>query len=470
MKHRGMVTLFSGIAVTCGMIMVGNVQAIQINKLALVAANDVNPVVAAAATDMPMGQSAEGQPSLLPENAGEVNNQNVFGLEGGYFHPYVTIKGEYTDNLYNLDTDKTSNFLTTLSPGIWLAVPRKKEVPISITPHNSSAGGLQHQLKDYEGTDRYLAYALGGLDFKYYSENSDLNTTDGILEGLFRYNMRGGLSLQLVDRFTHGEDRFDIGSVPGVSEGNYRSNIIIATADWLMTEKLRLKLDYSNFSLKYDENIDAFKTRNDNVLDLYGYYVYSVKTSFFIEDKYVDVNYDTASENDNKQNFIYGGIDWKSTEKLSFLAKAGLQKKNFDNNGSGTAARKDYSGLALDLQTLYKYSEKTKFSLELYRTHEETDSTLASGKQVLGVTFGYDQKFTDKLSGSLGITYEDADYDQVVAQNRDDKRFAIQPAVQYLFREWLMAELSYTFERRDSTDNLFDYQTNTFMADLKFAL
>jgi polysaccharide biosynthesis protein VpsM len=470
MKHRGIVSLFSGIAVTCGLMMVGNAQAMQINKLALVAANEVQPAVAAAAPDMPMGQSAEGQPSLLPENAGETNNQNLFGLEGGYIHPYITIKGEYTDNLYNLDTNKTSNFLTTLSPGIWFALPRKKEIPITITPHNSSAGGLQHQLKDYEGTDRYLAYALGGLDFKYYSEDSNLNTTDGILEGLFRYNMRGGLSLQLIDRFTHGEDRFDIGSVPGVNEGSYKSNIIMATADWRMTEKLRLKLDYSNFTLNYDENIDAFKTRVDNALDLYGYYVYSVKTSFFIEDKYIDVSYDTASEDDNKQNYIYGGIDWKSTEKLSFLAKAGLQKKNYDNNGTGFAARKDYSGLALDLQTLYKFSEKTKFSLDIYRMNEETDSTLASGKQVLGATFGYKQKFTDKLSATLGITYEDADYAQLVAQKRDDKRFAVQPAVQYLFREWLLAELSYTFERRDSTDDLFDYQTNTIMADLKFAL
>lgn len=468
MKQRGVVSLLSGIALSYGLFFSGNAQGMQINKLALVAASEVQPAVAA--SDMPMGQSSSGQVSLLPENAQEGDNTNVFGLEGGYLHPYLTIKGEYTDNLYNLDTNKTSNFLTTFSPGIWFALPRKKEIPITITPHNTSAGGLQHQLKDYEGTDRYLAYALGGLDFKYYSEDSDLNTTDGIFEGLFRYNMRGGLSLQLIDRFTRGEDRFDIGSVPGVNEGKYKSNIVVATADWQMTEKLRAKLDYSNFNLNYDKNIDAFKTRTDNALDLYGYYVYSVKTSFFIEEKYIDVSYDSATENDNKQNYIYGGIDWKSTEKLSFLAKAGWQKKNYDNSGSGSTARKDYSGLAMDLQTLYKLTEKTQFSLDFYRKNEETDSTVASGKTVLGTTFGYKQKFNDKLSATLGLTYEDADYDQLVAQKRDDKRFAIQPAVQYLFREWLMAELSYTYEKRDSSDNLFDYQTNTIFADLKFAL
>ncbi len=474
MKFRWFFSTCCVITMSYGLVSIDNAQAIQINKLTVVAANEVQPAVAATSPatvgqDMPMGQSAEGQPSLLPENAGVVNDKNVFGLEGGYVHPYIHLTGSWTDNLYNLDTVKTSNFLTTVSPGIWFSLPRKKEIPIAIAPHNSSPGGLQQQLKEAEGTDRYIAYALGGLDFKNYSESSDLNTTDGILEGLFRYNMRGGLSLQILDRFTRGEDRFDIGSVPVVNQSKYKSNIVMATADWQMTEKVRAKLDYSNFSLNYDEAVDAFKVRNDNTLNLYGYYDYSVKTSFFLEGQYIDVSYDTATENDNKQKYIFGGIDWKTTEKLSLMAKAGVQKKSFDNSGTGDI-RGDYSGLAMDLQTGYKFSEKTQFSLDVYRTNEETDSTLASGKTVLGAKLGYQQKFTDKLSATLGITYEDADYNQLVDQSRDDKRFAVSPAVQYLFREWLKAELSYTFEKRDSTDDLFDYQTNTIFADLAFTM
>jgi polysaccharide biosynthesis protein VpsM len=471
MKYQRVLSLFSGIAAFSGVFIVGNVQGMQIDKLAVVAANDVQPAAGASVgPDVPMGQSATGQPSLLPENADVAKDDNVFGWQGGYFHPYVTLQGEYTDNLYNVDTDKKSTFLTTLSPGIWFSLPRKKVIPVTITPHNTSPGGLQMQPKDYEGTDRYQAYALGGLDFKYYSEETDLNTTDGVLEGMFRYNMRSGLSLQALDRYTRGEDRFDIGSLTGVKEDRFNSNIAMATADWKITEKLRAKLDYSNFWLDYDEDIDAFKNRVDNGFDLYGYYIYSVKTSFFLEDKYVDVQYDTGTENDNKQNFIYGGMKWDTTEKLSFMGKAGLQKKNFDNNQTVLGKDKDYSGLAMDIQTLYKFTEKTQFSLDMYRTNEETDSTLASDKTVLGATLGYKQKFTDKISGSMDFTFEDAKYSQLVEQERDDTRFALKPAAQYLFREWLMGEISYIFEKRDSTDNLFDYQSNTILANLKFAL
>ncbi len=130
----------------------------------------------------------------------------------------------------------------------------------------------------------------------------------------------------------------------------------------------------------------------------------------------------------------------------------------------------DYNGLALDVQGVYKFTEKTKFTLDAYRANEETDSAVASDKTVLGATFGYNQKFTDKISGSLAATFEDAEYTQLIAQQRDDTTFSVKPAIQYLFREWLMGEISYQFEQRDSTDNLFDYQTNTFFANIKFAL
>jgi polysaccharide biosynthesis protein VpsM len=471
MKSRKIISLFFGTAAINGLILIGNAQGIEIDKLVVVATNDVQPVAGTAAgPDVPMGQSAGGQVSLLPENADVTKDDNLFGLEGGYFHPYVTLQGEYTDNLYNINANKTSNFLTTLSPGMGFSLPRKKVIPVTITTHNSSPGGLQLQLKDVEGSDRYQAYALGGLDFKYYSEDTNLNTTDGALEGMFRSNMRGGLSLQVLDRYTRSEDMFDVGSIQGVEAGKFNSNLAMATADWAFTEKLRAKLDYSNFYLNYDEDIDAFKNRADNGLDLFGYYNYSVKTSFFLEGKLVDVQYDTASQNDNSQTFFYGGMRWNTTEKVALMAKGGVQHKSYDNGTAGAVVRDDYNGLALDFQGLYKITEKTELSLDLYRTNEETDSVLASDKTVLGATVGYKQKFSDKISGSFNFNFENADYSQLVVQERDDVRYSLRPAGQYLFREWLMGELSYIYEKRDSKDDLFDYQSSTILANLKFAL
>ena len=382
--------------------------------------------------DMPMGRDVEADTSLLPEGL-ESDDFDLFGIRGGFVHPYISLSGEYTDNLYNLSEDKTSNFLTKISPGIWFSLPRTKQIPITITPHNTSPGGLQLQIKDYEGTDRYQAYALAGLDYNAYSEDSDLNDTDARLEGLYRYNMRGGLSLQVLDRFTYGQDRFEIGSASRDNLRRYTSNLFMGTADYSVTEKLRFKFDYSNFMLDYDDEINEPLDRSDNVFDLYGYYIYSLKTSFFLQYRYTDVSYDSAGEKDNDQNYIYGGITWDTTEKLSLLFKLGSQDRTYDSDL--VAGSYDWSGFAFDLQTLYRWTEKTQFSLDMYRKSEESDSAVAIDKVVLGARFGYRQNITEKLNASIDFIYESADYTQIIETSRDDDRYYFRPGPAVLLSE-----------------------------------
>ena len=414
--------------------------------------------------DMPMGQDAGGEDSLLPE----ADDSDLFGMKGGYVHPYITFAGEYTDNLYNVKENKTSNFLARIAPGIWLSLPRTKQIPIAIEPHNTSPGGLQLQIKDYEGTDRYQAYALGGLDFKAYSEDSDLNDTDARLEGLYRYNMRGGLSLQVLDRFTYGEDRFEIGAASRNNLRRYTSNLFMGTADYNITEKLRFKFDYSNFILDYDDEINDPLDRSDNTFDLYGYYIYSLKTSFFLQYRYTDVSYDTAGEKDSSQNYAYGGITWDTTEKLSLLFKAGYQNRNYNNDL--VAGNYDWGGFIFDLQSIYRWTEKTQFNLNMYRKSEESDSAVAVDKVVLGASFGYRQNITEKLNGSIDFIYEGADYSQVIDTSRDDDRYYFRPALQYYFREWFMMELAYVFDKRESTEDLFDYTSNTGILSINLSM
>lgn len=427
-------------------------------------------VEGATVADMPMGQGTEESVSLLPEDVGNVEDDNLFGVEGGYFHPYISLDFEYTDNLYNLDDDRVENLLTTISPGIWFALPRKKIIPVTINPNNSSPGGLQLQFEDYEGTDRFQAYALGGLDFKTYSEDSDLNSTNGILEGMARYNMRSGLSLQLVDRYTHGEDQLEYGSSTRDQIRTYDSNFLMATADWDITEKLRVQFDYFNFLLGYEDELNQFLDRTDNGFNLYGYFSYSLMTSFFVEYKFVDVAYDESTEIDNNSQFLYGGIKWDTTEKLAMLAKVGYQVKTYDENNLG---QEDFDGIAFDVQFSYRYSEKTLFDLDLYRMNEETDNYLASDKTTLGAMFTYTQKFTDRLSATLDLTFDDIEYSNLhllTDKDRDDIRFTARPAAQYLFRDWLMFELAYRYDLRDSTDSDFDYYSNSLLFNINLAL
>jgi hypothetical protein len=441
----------------------------QISDLIVVAAADVQSPVPEFASDLPMGQGTGDDRSSLPEDISLPDDDSgLFGMQGGYFHPYIGVGVEYTDNLYNLNEDEVSNTLLKVSPGIWFSLPRAKEAPVTIEPHNTSPGGLQQQIGDYQGTDRYQAYALAGGDYMMYSEDSDFDGMYGRLEGLFRYNMRGGLSLQVLDRFTYGQDRFEYGGETRDYLMDYASNIFMGTADYTITEKLRAKFDYSHFLLDYKDETSDFLDRTDNTFDLYGYYNYSPKTSFFLQYRLADVSYDSATAKDTRQHSIYGGISWNTTEKLSLLFKAGYQNREYEDDV--LAEQYDWDGLALNFQSIYRWTEKTRFSFDFYRKSEESDSALALDKVVFGASLGYQQDYTEKLSGLLNVMYEQADYTQLVDVSRDDDRFYVRPALRYLFRDWLMAEMAYILDTRDSSDDLFDYTSNTVIFNINLAL
>ncbi len=435
--------------------------------------------MAVVAEDAPMGQGPSGSSeSLLPEENILQEDGDLFGTKGGgYIHPFLSIAGEYTDNLFNVFTNETSNFLTTLSPGIWLAFPKTKEVPLAIAPNNSTAGGLPMSLPEYQGFERYNLYLLGALDFKYYSEDSELNDYDVNVEGFFKLNLRSGLSFQVIDHYTRSQDRFDINNFIGVggpSLRRYDSNIAIGNISWDITEKIGLKADYSNFYLDYDEKEDDFLNRVDNALSLFGIYTHSPRTSLFLEYRYIDISYDTAELKDNDQNFIYGGINWVASTKTQVRFKGGYQTRDYKddavNEFSKDSDNSNNDGLALELDVKYMITDKTNLALGLHHEIDETDSSTALDKRVLGATLRYNQEFYENFIGMLDLTYENADYNQIVDPKRDDDRYIVRPALQYIFSDWLMAELAYTWEQRKSTEEIFEYDTNTVSLSLNSAL
>ena len=340
------------------------------------------------------------------------------------------------------------------------------------------------------------------MTYEAYSDASEFDDYNGRLEGLFRYNMGVGLSLQVLDRYSYDQDRFEINTVVRQKElefaedrfdeetgiavdtddnvRRFESNLFMATADYTITEKFRLRGDFSNFVLDYESAINDFLDRTDNSAELYGYFNYSPKTDFFIQYRFIDVGYDNEVDDgrpsrDNEQQFWYGGINWASTEKLAFGFKAGQQYRTY--NDDELAEDNDSDGLALDFQSVYRWTEKTQFTLDLYRLSEESESAVALDKITLGVVFGYRQKFTDRLQGVLEFRYEDSDYNQLLDEivsaeelDREDSRIYVRPAVKYYFREWMMCELAYTYDKRDSTDDLFDYTTNRILFGLNLSM
>ena len=448
---------------------------------------------------------------IVSDNEDDATTTEIFGWRGGYVHPYLSVVGEYTDNLYRVSIDEKSNFLTVISPGIWFATPAVGEVPITITPHNTASGGLRFGVQEKESFDRFQAYLLGGWDFELYSENTDLDATNYRFEGMLQFNLRGGLSLRVLDRYSRDQDRFDINSyteddvyispadITLSDPSNIRrfdNNLFSATLNWDISEKFTARIDYTNFYLDYDDSTNQWLNRTDNNLNAHLYYNYSPKTSFFAEYRYVDAHYNDehfgmdleskdVQDRDNQQDFFYGGINWAATVKTSLMAKAGYQDKSYDAEDIDSQ-----DSFVFELMGKYRITEKTSLGLTLYKALEESNSFEANGKDITTVKLRYEQKIYNRFVGVVDFLYSYEDYDQNLTgidedynyeqslynaregdrYTREDDRYYIRPALQYLIRDWLMVELSYTYDMRDSSRDLFDYDANIFMISLSSAL
>lgn len=419
---------------------------------------------------------------------GEQNSfDRVFGPQGGRYHPYISIKSEWTDNVYNINTDEQSSLVTTFSPGMWIGFPRIERIPVSLNPHNAAIGGMRFSSLEKESFDRFLAYILGGIDYKLYSNNTDLNYTSWRLEGMFQYNMPFGLSFRMYDRLVRDRDNFDLGSfvvedfsvndervlinsTPSRIRDYYANQANLAMM-FNVSEKYSLLLDYINFYLDYDDVINDWLDRIDHRYSIQLNYKYSPKTSFFLEYDAAGIQYDSATENDSISNFYYAGITWKGTAKTSIEAKGGYQVKEYES-----PTVENNSTFTMELDMNYLITDKTRISFNLYKALEESDSLVSNGKDTIVAKLLYNQNFMPRIKGNVEFWYETSDYNgfnrsefNSIFQDRQDKRFLVRPAVQYIVRDWLMTELAYSFENRNSTDNVFDFTAQTLIFSLNAA-
>ncbi len=392
----------------------------------------------------------------------------------GYFHPTLRISEEYTDNLFNVKNDKTSNFLTTITPGFWMTAGQAQDMPEEIMANNSSPGGIVISPLRVRGYNWINASLTGSMDFNHYSNNSDSDYIGGTLSGRLQYMPGSKLALYINDQFTREQVSYDIRNDIANSNRWSNSNIIYTGFDWDITEKFSTGIKYTNFLLKYNDTPDQFMDRKDNTLSWYGAYNYSVKTSFFLEYQYMDLSYDSNSYRDNEQNYFYGGINWASTAKTTLNFKVGYQQRDFKNDAVEAAVEAveaantwDENDLALELGLNWKATEKANFDFYLSHKLEESDSFTALGRRVLAGGIGYQQRLTRRLQGTLNLTYSNEDYMQTPnTPKRDDDRYLVKPALQYTFREWLMGELAYSYESRSSTDERWEYDSNTVYLSL----
>ena len=399
---------------------------------------------------------------------------DIFEKGGGYIHPSLTVGGIYSDNIFNTEKDEKEDFIWVISPEIWFALPgtRKRAMNLAVSP--KTPAGFTLSPRNPEVFRRYQAYLSYGADFYRYTDFSEEDKDSHRLEGLFQYNFRGGLSIELMDHYV---DTFDpVGVAPFTRHDEYTENLFNAILSYDITEKLILRLDFTHIDLDYEDRpLDEIpligRDRQDNGYSGYLFFKIKPKTSIFAQYRFIDIDYDiNVLADDSDEHQYFGGLEWNMTAKSRGRLKAGYGVKDFDSEEVDNGNNFIFEG-----EILHLFTPKTTLSLVGFGRTDET--TIYDTNYVLtyGLSAQYNQRITEKLTGHLFFTYAWDQYQGEITfddetKEREDDLIRIRPSLRYEFTRWLMADAAYMYTKRDSNFSIFDFTENRFSIRISLSL
>lgn len=424
-----------------------------------------------------LSSAVGGMPSLtgndftmMPEG-GAVSPGSAFGEAWNYIHPFLSLGEYYTDNLFNDAVNKESDFVTVITPGIWFALPASRQMLMDVETLNTAPGGFELTRFDTEIPRRMQAYGLYRANINRHNDFSQENTVNHRGEGMLQYNLRGGLSLELLDIYEVEQDPYGTGSSQSLDE--YKSNVVSVTGGYRITQKTRVRADVYWYSLSYDANANRFRDRDDKGVSLFAFHQVLPKTSAFLEFEFIDINYDRNFLGDSQEQHYFAGLLLDATEKTKIRGKLGYGVKSFSGTGATIDDSRDFIG---EVKLDYSFTPKTSLALTATRAISETDILGLSDVLTHRVGIVYSQRITAKVRAIADLDYLRNSYrggDVIIgllAGKRVDDYLGAGISLGFSLRDWLNLSAGYKYTERDSNFDLYDYKTNTFFMTLTAAL
>ena len=388
------------------------------------------------------------------QGTGKISS-DIFGGRGRFYHAFFSLYGAYSDNIFNTGEDTSNDFVTAVEPGIELAFPATRRKPVSVDTATTSPGGAVYDRFQESSFHRFQSYLAYSPRFQFYADNTDENTVNHNGQASLQYNLRGGLSFNLVDRFVQDYDRYEANI--STQTDNYRTNLVDLVMSYEVSEKTLFRAGYSNFLVFYTDAKNEGRNRIDNSASGYVFFKIRSKTAVFGQYNITDIAYDNDSVRDSLEQQLLAGVYWNITEKTKGSVKSGYSIRTFDD-----AEINDASGFVFEANLDYRFTPDTSIGLKGYHRNEETPDQSAEYIVTTAGSFIYRQRLNDKLTFEFDLSYRNEDYrgGAYAVESRTDKIVRAEPALKYAFRDWLSAAFSYAYLKRDSDSPFDDYTSN----------
>lgn len=369
-------------------------------------------------------------------------------------HPHMGVAQMYTDNVFRTNSNRTSDFLTTLSPGIQARLP---------------FGGFHSLLIDYR------------TNLQYYSRTPSNDVQDQAAVGAVKFDFPGGLKLDLQGEHRLGHDprgsAVDNVNTQRLGVNKWTADGVSGHAEYVGVQS-SVGLHVQTFRWQYlNNNQGSIRDRLMNRADL----MFSRNvTDKLVLRATVGVQQSLYDRNKNLDNVIYtfsGGATWNVSEVTSGEILVGYQHVQF------TRAQVDqppplnqffrdkdtYSNLYAMGRLHWQATPLLRITLQLFRSVQQTVASGSLFYTATGVNLTAKHELTDRITGTINFGYEHDNFQGVRSEttiggsdrNEDLRNVAV--GVNYQAVKWLGLGAQYIFEDRHSTLPQFTYQANTMM-------
>lgn len=369
-------------------------------------------------------------------------------------HPHMGVAQMYTDNVFRTNSNRISDFLTTLAPGIQAQLP---------------FAGFHSFIIDYR------------TNLQYYSRTSSNDVQDQTASGRFKFDFPGGLKIDLQGEHKLGHDprgsAVDSVNTQGLGVNKWTANGFTGEAEFLGAQSsVRLRMQ----TLRWDylnNNQGPIRDRLTNRADLTFSRDVTGKTSLSATVGALQSIYD---QNKNLDNVIYtfgGGGTWNVSDLTSADILVGYQHVQFtraDVNQppplSQFSRDKDtFSNFYFMGRLNWQATPLLKITLQPYRTIQQTVTIGSLFYTVTGVNLTARHELTDSTTLNLNLGYEQDKFQSsssagtTSGSDRTDDLKNVAIGVNYRAVEWVGLGAQYIFEDRHSTQTPFTYQASTVM-------
>jgi hypothetical protein len=349
--------------------------------------------------------------------------QTIFRIGSIDISPSFTFRSTYDDNIRIQPTNKESDVVWTISPGIMM-------------------GAGDYVLED--NTYLQLNYSPSIIRF---TENSDQDSIDHDLfvEGRYRFS-------RLAIDASH---RYQILSGSSVEVGNRIDRALNTTFlgfNYEHSPKTSITLDLLQELREYT----GFSNESKWIVS--PRFRYELTPKIFVGSSARTGYVEVQDNSDQVYQEFSLRFDYLTNPFLTTYGEAGVEFRKFLDSGSTTEATPIFL-LGLNYQPL----DRTSFNLEAYRRSSTSISINSSSRTATGFTTSARQTLFDNLFIELRGSYENSDYDQAITlrqQDREDDYFLISTEFEYLIQPYWRASITYQFQENTSTDNRRDFTNN----------